>query len=80
MTKLELLTEYEVHQIAYLTMHGWVCNPNPSEYLEEGAWSKAGLTRMVKERATSCSCCSFDVEKEDFTLDEAYWAQREKEE
>lgn len=75
MSAVEVLTEYEVHQIAYLTMHGWTCSSYSSE---EGAWTKPGFTREVEFRHP-CNCCIKSHKIEEFDLDRAYWAQKEEE-
>lgn len=62
------LTIEEVHQIAYLTMHGWK--------LECGEWLKPGFERTIARRH-SCGCCERQETTDRFPLEEAYYRQEE---
>lgn len=64
----EHLTMEEVHQIAYLTMHGW--------QLSCGQWSKQGFQRAVN-KTQSCGCCAKQQPTTDFELEDAYYAELE---
>lgn len=59
----------QVHQVAYLTMHGWA--------VWEETWSKEGFERTV-QKSRWCGCCTEDVTTSEFDLDSAYDAQQEK--
>jgi hypothetical protein len=63
------LSVEEVHQIAYLTMKGWVLG---SEY-----WTKDGFER-AEERTHGCGCHHYEVKTPYFSLDEAYNTQLEQ--
>ncbi len=65
MNTLATLTEEEVHQIAYLTMHGWT--------LLCGTWSKAGKTHQVQKWVGGE--CYTPVESPDFTREQAFNAE-----
>jgi hypothetical protein len=63
------LSEQDVYQITYITMHGW-------EHVWADVWRKPGMTRAV-EKTHPCGCCHFEEQTEDFDFERAYWAQRE---
>lgn len=63
MASLEILTEEDVHQIAYLTQHGWE--------LLGGRWQKDGFTLEYEEWGESVSTT-------EWPRDRAYWAQKEQ--
>lgn len=60
----------EVHQISYLTMHGWE--------LLYGDWRHVGFSRMVSKNQP-CGCCEKEEKVSTFSLEEAYLAQKEDE-
>lgn len=63
MTAVYILTEYEVHQIAYLTQNGWEANP-------KGEWRKAGKTHTVTHSDGETR------ESDVWELDDAYWEEQ----
>ncbi len=68
---IKLLTEKEVFQIAYITVHGWKFD----EF--EGKWQKPGFLRKTFKLRV-CGCCKDDVEILWFKLEDAYEAQVEQ--
>jgi hypothetical protein len=62
------LTMEEVHQVAFLTLHGWT--------LSNGEWSKPGFQREISKRH-GCGCCFYEEKIGTFSLDDAYYAQLE---
>ncbi len=64
---VEILTEFDVHQIAYLTMHGWHCTDVGT------IWTKPGKARHVLNDNLE-QVLSFLWTRED-----AYWEQRGEE-
>ena len=63
------LSMEEVHQVAYLTMKGWT--------LVGEEWTKEGFTHS-HEVSRGCGCCRESKSTPYFPLDEAYYAQTEK--
>lgn len=62
---VHVLTEYEVHQIAYLTQNGWACN-------SQGEWRKEGKTRTVNVPYSDGMIRETDT----WCLDDAYWEEQ----
>jgi len=63
------LSMEEVHQVAYLTMKGWV--------LVSDKWTKDGFEHSY-EVSRGCSCCKETKTTPYFPLEAAYDAQWEK--
>lgn len=58
------MTEYQAHQVAYLTLHGWECDP-------DGVWTKDGEYQYLENNVgRECRTTKFD-------LDDAYWREVE---
>lgn len=69
MSAVDVLTTEEVHQIAYLTHHGWA-------YTSHSGWTKPGVTRLVSRWVGGSTCREEETSSFDDT-EEAYWRQRE---
>ena len=69
MSDVHIPTTFEIHQIAYVTQHGWV--------LCGESWSKAGFSRTVQDRDRYDWLETHERQTEDFDLDAAYDAQQE---
>ena len=61
-------TTFEIHMIAYLTLHGW-------SYAGD-TWTKAGF-QTTRTSSYSCGCCTHEDPTEEFDLGDAYYAQKE---
>ena len=59
---MNVLTEYQIHQAALLTMRGWICD-------EHNVWRKANVTHLVAHEWSLCR----DTESDEWTRDDAYW-------
>jgi hypothetical protein len=64
------ISEYQAHQVAFLTQRGWTCH----DFASGCVWTKPGETRTV-EKSHPCGCCKYEEQTEEFDLDDAYWRE-----
>jgi len=69
LASIDVPSHFEIHQIAYVTMHGWSLNS------WSDGWTKEGQTIKDCHFQDYCDGCTECFDRIEFTLSEAYDVQ-----